>query len=99
MNPGPLDMIAAKLRQGGEFRVGTDHPVYCRWTMMQMGRRTDFRWLAETAADFQDRPADWPQTRYEAKARRLGHEIGRAHVCTQVTTEQHVCRRRSQKKK
>src|SRR3546814_8686810 len=50
MNPGPLDMIAAKLRQGGEFRVGTDHPVYCRWTMMQMGRRTDFRWLAETAA-------------------------------------------------
>src|SRR3546814_2187314 len=30
MNPGPLDMIAAKLRQGGEFRVGTDHPVYCR---------------------------------------------------------------------
>lgn len=75
MNPGPLDMIAAKLRQGGEFRVGTDHPVYCRWTMMQMGRRTDFRWLAETAADFQNRPADWPQTRYEAKARRLGHEV------------------------
>src|SRR3546814_12608683 len=28
MNPGPLDMIAAKLRQGGEFRVGTDHPVH-----------------------------------------------------------------------
>ena len=75
MNPGPLDMIAAKLRQGGEFRVGTDHPVYCRWSMMQMGRRTDFRWLAETAADFQNRPADWPQTRYEAKARRLGHEV------------------------
>lgn len=75
MNPGPLDMIAAKLRQGGEFRVGTDHPVYCRWTMMQMGRRTDFRWLAEAAADFQTRPADWPQTRYEAKARRLGHEV------------------------
>lgn len=75
MNPGPLDMIAAKLRPGGEFRVGTDHPIYCRWTMMQMGRREDFRWLAETAADFQNRPADWPQTRYEAKARRLGHEV------------------------
>lgn len=75
MNPGPLDMIAAKLKPGGEFRVGTDHPVYCRWTMMQMDRRSDFRWLAETAADFQNRPSDWPQTRYEAKARRLGHEV------------------------
>ncbi len=61
MNPGPLDLIAAKLKPGGEFRVGTDHPVYCRWTMMQMSRRGDFRWLAETPADFQNRPADWPQ--------------------------------------
>lgn len=75
MNPGPLDMIAAKLKPGGEFRVGTDHPVYCRWTMMQMGRRDDFEWQIETASDFQTRPADWPQTRYEAKARRLGHEV------------------------
>lgn len=75
MNPGPLDMIAAKLKKGGEFRVGTDHPIYCRWTMMQMNQRSDFRWLAEAAADFQTRPDDWPQTRYEAKARRLRHEV------------------------
>ena len=27
MNDGPLDMIAAKLKPGGEFRVATDHPV------------------------------------------------------------------------
>lgn len=75
MNPGPLDVIAAKLRPGGEFRFGTDHPVYCRWAMMQMGRRQDFEWLVERPADWQARPADWPETRYEAKARRLGHEV------------------------
>ncbi|MFC3712344.1 tRNA (guanosine(46)-N7)-methyltransferase TrmB [Sphingoaurantiacus capsulatus] len=75
MNPGPLDVIAAKLKPGGEFRFGTDHPIYCRWAMMQMDRRRDFDWLIETPADFQHRPADWPQTRYEAKARRLGHEV------------------------
>jgi tRNA (guanine-N7-)-methyltransferase len=75
MNPGPIDLVARILKPGGEFRLGTDHPVYCRWAMMQMGRRTDFRWLAETPADFQTRPADWPQTRYEAKARRIGHEV------------------------
>jgi tRNA (guanine-N7-)-methyltransferase len=75
MNPGPLDRIAAKLKPGGEFRFGTDHPVYCRWAMMQMDRRRDFAWQIESAADFQTRPADWPETRYERKARRLGHEV------------------------
>lgn len=75
MNPGPLDMIAAKLKPGGEFRFGTDHPVYCRWAMMQMDRRRDFVWQAGSAQDFLTRPADWPETRYERKARRLGHEV------------------------
>jgi tRNA (guanine-N7-)-methyltransferase len=75
MNPGPVDMIAAKLEPGGDFRFGTDHPVYCRWAMMVMSRRTDFEWLAETAEDFLTRPGGWPETRYEAKARRLGHEV------------------------
>jgi tRNA (guanine-N7-)-methyltransferase len=75
MNPGPIDRIARVLKPGGEFRFGTDHPVYCRWALMQMAKRHDFRWLGDTAADFLSRPADWPQTRYEAKARRLGHEV------------------------
>ncbi|NNC73201.1 MAG: tRNA (guanosine(46)-N7)-methyltransferase TrmB [Sphingomonadaceae bacterium] len=75
MNHGPLDMIAAKLKSGGEFRLGTDHPVYCAWSMMIMGQRGDFEWTAERPADFLDRPEDWPETRYEAKARRKGHEV------------------------
>ncbi|OQW43869.1 MAG: tRNA (guanosine(46)-N7)-methyltransferase TrmB [Proteobacteria bacterium SG_bin6] len=75
MNHGPLDLIAAKLMPGGEFRLGTDDPTYCRWSMMVMRQRRDFRWLAESAADFLTRPANWPQTRYEAKARRQGHEV------------------------
>jgi tRNA (guanine-N7-)-methyltransferase len=75
MNHGPIAMIAAKLKPGGEFRFGTDHPVYCRWAMMVMGQRADFEWLAQSPHDFLDRPADWPPTRYEAKARRLGHEV------------------------
>lgn len=75
VNPGPIDLIAAKLAPGGELRIGTDHTIYCRWTLMQMGLRDDFDWLAASSADWQFRPADWPQTRYEAKARRLGHEV------------------------
>jgi tRNA (guanine-N7-)-methyltransferase len=75
MNHGPLDLIAAKLKPGGLFRLGTDDPTYCRWSMMIMDQRRDFQWLAESAQDFLVRPADWPETRYEAKARRKGHEV------------------------
>jgi tRNA (guanine-N7-)-methyltransferase len=75
VNSGPLDLIAAKLKRGGEFRLGTDDPVYCRWAMMVMNGRRDFEWLAESAKDFLVRPGGWPETRYEAKARRQGHEV------------------------
>ena len=71
----PLDLIAAKLKPGGEFRLGTDDPTYCRWAMMVMNQRRDFLWTAERPADFLERPADWPETRYERKARRHGHEV------------------------
>ncbi|WP_341207948.1 tRNA (guanine(46)-N(7))-methyltransferase TrmB [uncultured Sphingomonas sp.] len=75
MNHGPLDLIAAKLKPGAEFRLGTDDPTYCRWSMMVMNQRCDFVWQAQGPRDFLDRPEDWPETRYERKARRQGHEV------------------------
>ena len=76
MNDGPLDLIAAKLKPGGEFRFGTDHPIYLQHALMVMRRhRHQFEWLVSAARDFQVRPGGWPETRYEAKARRLGHEV------------------------
>ena len=75
MNDGPIGLIARKMKPGGEFRFGTDHPVYVRWAMMVMGRSPDFEWLGEHPTDFLVRPDDWPETRYEAKARQKGHEV------------------------
>ena len=76
MNDGPLKLIAAKLKPGGEFRFGTDHPVYLAHALMVMRRhRPAFEWLCDSPQDFQTRPGGWPQTRYEAKARTLGHEV------------------------
>lgn len=75
VNHGPLDLIAAKLTPGAEFRLGTDDPTYCRWAMMVMGQRQDLAWQARTPHDFLERPDDWPETRYERKARREGHEV------------------------
>lgn len=75
VNHGPLDLIAKKLKPGAEFRLGTDDPTYCRWSMMIMNARADFVWQAREPRDFLDRPADWPETRYERKARRQGREV------------------------
>ena len=76
VNDGPLRLILAKLKPGGEFRLGTDHPVYLRHALMVMQRyAADFEWLCADAGDFQKRPGGWPETRYEAKARAQGHEV------------------------
>ena len=79
MNSGPVEMIAAKLKPGGEFRFGTDHPVYLRHALMVMRRYCTedgpFEWLCDGPQDFLNRPGGWPQTRYEAKARKQGHEV------------------------
>jgi tRNA (guanine-N7-)-methyltransferase len=73
VNDGPVDLIAAKLRPGGEFRVATDHPVYLDWSLMVMQRHQgQFEWLAEKPSDWLDYPGGWPETRYAAKARREG---------------------------
>ncbi|MEO6716694.1 MAG: tRNA (guanine(46)-N(7))-methyltransferase TrmB [Novosphingobium sp.] len=80
MNDGPVRLIAAKLKPGGEFRFGTDHPVYLRHALMVMRRYSlepdaVFDWLCDKPGDFQNRPSGWPETRYEAKARTQGHEV------------------------
>ncbi|MFA7597360.1 MAG: tRNA (guanine(46)-N(7))-methyltransferase TrmB [Novosphingobium sp.] len=76
MNDGPVAMFAAKLKPGGEFRFGTDHPVYLRHALMVMRRHRDtFEWLADSPASFLRRPGGWCETRYEAKARQQGHEV------------------------
>lgn len=68
VNPSNLDDMARILKDGGEFRVGTDHPIYREWTAIQMNMRDDFEWLAEGPEDWLTRPDDWPETRYEVKA-------------------------------
>lgn len=77
MNDGPVQMIADKLKPGGEFRFGTDHAIYLRHALMVMQRFADaFEWLAAAPSDWQNRPGGWSETRYEKKAREVfKHEV------------------------
>ncbi|MEO8141711.1 MAG: tRNA (guanine(46)-N(7))-methyltransferase TrmB [Sphingomicrobium sp.] len=75
MNDGPLDLIAAKLRPNGEFRMASDHPVYLAHALMVMQRprhRHHFQWLVDGPSDWLTYPGGWIETRYAAKARREG---------------------------
>lgn len=67
-----IDQFARLLCDGGELRMATDDVPYARWMLFQMLRRTDFDWTARSADDWRCRPADWPETRYDAKARAEG---------------------------
>ncbi|MFM9864880.1 MAG: tRNA (guanosine(46)-N7)-methyltransferase TrmB [Micropepsaceae bacterium] len=67
-----LDELARVLKPGAELRVATDHPDYARWALQHLMADIRFRWTAECAADWRVRPADWPPTRYEQKALKVG---------------------------
>jgi tRNA (guanine-N7-)-methyltransferase len=71
VNDGPVELFAAKLRPGGEFRLATDDPTYLTWALMVMQRNeAQFEWLAERPSDFLEPPGGWIETRYGAKSRR-----------------------------
>ncbi len=72
INPQVLDACARVLRDRGELRLATDHAGYCRWMLDHIRRHGAFAWLARTPRDWRERPQDWPETRYEAKARARG---------------------------
>jgi tRNA (guanine-N7-)-methyltransferase len=72
INPWTLDLIARVMAPGGELRIGTDIEDYARTILVALRAEPRFVWQAATASDWQNRPADWPETRYEAKAQREG---------------------------
>ena len=67
-----LDQLARIMKAGAEIRFATDDAGYLVWALERLAAHSSFAWLAQTSADWRMRPADWPQTRYEAKAIRGG---------------------------
>ena len=59
---------------GGELRIATDDPGYLRWILARVTAHRGLRWSGRRMADWRIRADDWPETRYEAKARREGRE-------------------------
>ena len=67
-----VDGLARVMADGAELRLASDHLEYARWMLDCVRRNGAFEWLARRPGDWRERPDDWPETRYEAKARAGG---------------------------
>jgi tRNA (guanine-N7-)-methyltransferase len=63
-----LNQLARVLKPGAELRFATDDKTYLPYALERLMAHPGFEWLAEGPSDWKSRPADWPPTRYEAKA-------------------------------
>jgi tRNA (guanine-N7-)-methyltransferase len=70
VHPALLPLLARVLRPGGEWRVASDDPTYQEWVAQVMAAQA----LFDAPVSACERPADWPPTRYEAKALREGRQ-------------------------
>ena len=67
-----LDRLAEIMTDRAELRLATDDGDYLCWMLERVTSHPAFEWLARRPGDWRDRPADWPPTRYEEKARAAG---------------------------
>ncbi|MFN0042873.1 MAG: tRNA (guanine(46)-N(7))-methyltransferase TrmB [Alphaproteobacteria bacterium] len=74
VNAANLDQLARVLVCGAEWRVATDDADYADWILEHVAAHPVFSWRARRATDWPARPADWPATRYEAKALKAGQK-------------------------
>ncbi|WP_207485134.1 tRNA (guanine(46)-N(7))-methyltransferase TrmB [Arenibaculum pallidiluteum] len=74
IGPANLPRLSRILRDGAELRLASDDPTLIPWMFEHAWRHPDFEWLARGPADWRERPSDWPETRYEQKARAAGRK-------------------------
>ncbi|MDP4005289.1 tRNA (guanosine(46)-N(7))-methyltransferase TrmB [Methylobacterium sp. NEAU K] len=67
-----LAEIGRVLKDGGLFRFASDIDDYAGWTLVRAARCPVLTWTAAAARDWTQPFADWPGTRYEAKALAAG---------------------------
>ncbi len=68
VNPETLTDLARVLRPGGELLLATDDRGLAEWYREAVPAHPSFILHPASGRDPQDRPADWPATRYEQKA-------------------------------
>ena len=70
LQPALLDQLAKIIRPGGRLVLASDDPTAKSWLLQTTIAHFGFVWTARRPADWRQRPADLPETRYMKKAER-----------------------------
>lgn len=72
--PATLAMLARVMPPGAELRFASDIESYVESALVAIAEEGSFEQTAQSLAEPRLRPADWPSTRYEAKALAAGRQ-------------------------
>ncbi len=72
VNQENLGALFRVLAPGAVLMVASDIADYLDWTLIHIRQHGGFDWRGDRLADWDDTPAKWPGTRYEAKALKAG---------------------------
>ena len=68
LQPDLLDQLAMIIRPGGKLVLASDDSIAKSWLLQTAIAHFGFVWTARRPADWRQRPADLPETRYMKKA-------------------------------
>jgi tRNA (guanine-N7-)-methyltransferase len=74
VQPAFAELVARKLKPGGVFRLATDWAPYAEHMLEVLQQDPSFA-NASPAGDYVPRPESRPQTKFERRGERLGHEV------------------------
>ncbi|HEX4872266.1 MAG TPA: tRNA (guanosine(46)-N7)-methyltransferase TrmB [Nevskiaceae bacterium] len=73
-----LDLVASRLKPGGDLRLATDWQPYAAWMLEVLQAHPAFENRSPSGAGV-PRPDSRPVTRFEARGERLGHVVSDLH--------------------
>ncbi len=75
VQPGFVELVAARLTPGGLFHAATDWTPYAEWILEHFEARPDLFQNLAGPGRYSARPETRPITKFEQRGRRLGHPV------------------------
>ncbi len=72
IGPNTIPLFYKVMSTEAELRIATDVTSYKEWILEHILYSDTFDWRVKRANDWRVRPPDWPETRYEQKAKKAG---------------------------
>jgi tRNA (guanine-N7-)-methyltransferase len=72
INKKLISNLSIVMKEGAELIIASDHNNYISWIMHHFLNNKNLVWMAKSKKDFLIKPENWPITRFEERAKKLG---------------------------